>query len=190
MVKVGRIRLAYIFISGLSVVLAYCFYGKVLPDAAPKAFDTFSYIGTVATLIGLLITVSEVWHSVSVSKSIQKQAEELVNRLKRVETASGISDCVSILDDVTRSYSGNSYLNALVYFQYFRKICVKLLPQSDTVTQGSLGRIEQLLSSAVSATARTPVPQKIKNDVTDMLMALKTSIENLNPAKGTAHDSH
>lgn len=178
----------------LSVIIALCayyFYDKIFDYTVKtdrSGFNNFSYVGTVATLIGLIITVFEVIHNTYISKSIQAEAKSLLQKVKLIENASSISDCLAAIDDVSSSIAHEDYSSALKSFRFFRKICVKVIPNFDDFKEkqlGDLGEIELVLTKAISGTklgSSLNKPQKTK--LMEKVLLVKQNIEKNNPARG------
>ncbi|EMK3356893.1 hypothetical protein V8063_004759 [Vibrio parahaemolyticus] len=181
-----NIRIVYTLISIGIAVSAYYFCGYFVPvgDAGPQGL--LSYIGTVASIIGLLIAVCEVIHSVNISKSIRETASDILDQAKKIEQASGTSDCISLLDDINHSLMSADYKSAYKSFQHFRKLCIKLKPELDEVDTGklnTLGTIEQELMVFTKGVSNSIPNAKIKK-TTDKILLLKQKIEEVNPAGG------
>ncbi|MEZ8158473.1 hypothetical protein ACED66_19710 [Vibrio splendidus] len=185
--KNHKVRLFYILISiGIST-LAYLYQGDFL-DANSSALDKFSYIGTIATLIGLVIAIFEVIHSVHISNSIKDEASAILNKVKSVENASTVSDCLAAIDEVNGNIASNDFRSALKSFQYFRKLTVKVLPDLDLNDGNSLGKLGELeleLSAATHTTAQAPLNKKQKHEMSKKVLIVKQNVERFNPARGT-----
>jgi hypothetical protein len=140
-------------------------------------------------VIGLLITVAEVIHSIQISKSIRDEAKVLVDRLKVIESASGISDCLAVIDDVSVFVSKEDYWSALKSFQFLRKICAKLIPDvwetNSTNTLSLLGDVEFMLHKATHTTVSAPLNKRQKTDLLEKILRLKQQIEDNNPARNS-----
>lgn len=185
--RVGFLRISYSIFTVGAAFAAYSFSHLFVNDRS-NALDTFSYIGTVATLIGLIITICEIIHNISVSKSIKAETFAVVDRVKRVENASTVSECLAALDDVNSAISSNNYVMALKIFQLFRKLCLKtgvvLESDPDENNIGILNSLEQKLMSATHSTDMTPLSPVQKSDLTKKTLVIKESIEKANPANG------
>lgn len=83
--------------------------------------NTISYVGTVATIIALLITISEVAQSVIVSKGIHRESKELLNRFKSIEVGKDLYDCVTSIDKINEHIRRREINLALKSFQHLRK---------------------------------------------------------------------
>lgn len=185
--KFSAIRVIYIIFS-LSIVFCSYKYSNTFINTSSKALDVLSYIGTVATIIGLIITICEVIHNVQVSKSIKIEAEVIFSRIKSIENASTISECLAALDDVNNAILSNDFKLALKVYQFFRKLCVKvgvsLTSDSDDKKIDLLGAMEQSIMSASHSSPSSPLTPAQKNKLTNQLLKIKKRIENANPANG------
>lgn len=176
-------RWAYTIISILILIGAYCFYNPIISNN--EHLNLFSYAGTVATIIGLLITVFEIIHAVNRTESIQKQSSALLERVTSIENASSISDCLSLIDETNKSIMQEDYKTALHNFQFFRKICVKIVPEFCNREDKLSSKVNQLELSLHKGTSSTTFTfnKKQKTEMMEHLLDIKTSLETLNPAK-------
>ncbi|MDK9740243.1 hypothetical protein KI655_23365 [Vibrio sp. D404a] len=185
--KFGIVRIGYSIISCILVYIAYEQSEHFL-DTTSKALDYLSYIGTVATLVGLLITVCEVIHSVNVSRSIKDEASVIFQRVKKVENASTISECLSALDDLNSAIGTDDYKSALKIFQFFRKLSAKtglLIGESSQEGKlGTVGDLELEIMAATHSTEEAPLTKAQKKSMTKKVLIIKQQIEDSNPAKG------
>lgn len=182
------VRIAYIFLSIVGVWLSYRYYGEISGEIS--TYTKFSYIGTVATLIALLIAVAEIMHNLYVSKSIQEEAATLLNRVKTIENASSISDCLAAIDDVSVNVSHEDYKLALKSFHFFRKVCVKVIPHfgdSDDDNLNPLGELELILIKATHTSPSAPFSKKQKTDLMKQVLFIKQRVEKMNPARGDSN---
>lgn len=172
------LRKGYAFISLAASGAAYYFRELFLLESS-NPLTLLSYIGTIASLIGLFIAVCEVIHGVNVSKSIRDTASDLLEQARKIEQASGTSDCVSLLDDINHSLMSGDYKSSYKSFQHFRKLCIKLKPELDEVDTGklnALGTIEQELMSFAKGSPNSIPNARIKK-TTDKILLLKQKIE-------------
>ncbi|EIY6182707.1 hypothetical protein MND25_004686 [Vibrio parahaemolyticus] len=180
------IRIIYLLISLFITFVAYYFHDVFLSSESSN-LDYFSYIGTVATLIGLLVAIFEVFHSIHLAKSIQEEASTILTRVKSVENASTISDCISAIDDVNSHIAQNDFKLAVKSFQYFRKLSVKTVPGFASVSANelsSLSKLELSLSAATHSTAASPLNKGQKQELAKEVLLIKQKLEDYNPARG------
>lgn len=181
------IRIGYIIISIGLISLAISFYDDIIGN--PAKFNQFSYIGTVATLVGLIVTIFEVIHNAYISKSIQKEASLLLNKVQLIENASSISDCLAAIDDVSHSLNNEDYKEALKSFLFFRRICVKAIPDFDENIKdnsnplNTLGNIEFVLRKATHTNINARLSKPQKTDLMKNILQIKQEIEQRNPAR-------
>ncbi len=184
------IRIAYAISCAFFICASWYFHDDIIRPQ--KNLDNFSYVGTVGTLIALLIAVCEVVHSLKVSQSIQREARALLFHVKSVENASSFSDCLSALDDVTANINVEDYKSALKSFLFFRKVCVKVVPgygadENGGVALNDLGQVELTLHKAHHTSASAPFSKRQKTDLINKVLLIKQDIEMLNPAKGEVY---
>ncbi|WP_252179448.1 hypothetical protein [Endozoicomonas sp. 4G] len=187
MFKDNIVRILYIVVSIILVVVAYKYEKTIISDE--NNFARFSYFGTVITAIGFIVAVCEVMHSVHISKSIQATAMSLLEKVKLVESASTISDCLAAIDETNNNVSHEDYRTALCSFQYFRKLCVKVLPNQANDIKDSENRISELINEvemgllkAKKTTPDAPLTKRQKTDLMKKILDIKVEVENLNPA--------
>ncbi|EGR2435312.1 TPA: hypothetical protein KD862_003519 [Vibrio cholerae] len=183
----GKVRVAY---SLVSFAIAYASYEcyEIFLDSNSKNLDYLSYIGTVATVIALLITICEVIHNVNVSRSIKKEATVIFERVKKVENASTISECLSALDDLNSAIGTNDFKSALKIFQFFRKLSAKtglnIGEFGEDKKLGTVGDLEYEIMSATHSSNEAPLTPAQKKNMTKKVLIIKQQIEESNPAKG------
>ncbi|UGA37644.1 hypothetical protein JOS77_27345 [Chromobacterium haemolyticum] len=115
------------FGSAAGVAIAVGFRGSIV--SLQDNLNLFSYWGTVATLVALLLAIAEIAYSIQATKSLQKQTAEALKAMQRVEDASTISDCISAIDTTTYAVNTERYDAALGAYQHFRKLCVRTIPR-------------------------------------------------------------
>ena len=183
----NQIRKTYVIISFCFVAAAWYLHDLVLKNI--ELNTTFSYIGVIATIIGLYIAIAEIIHNASISKTIEQQSNELLTKVKTIETASNISDCLSLIDALNLSLARDDYKGALAEFQCFRKISVKVLPNLSDKAENLnlLGELEQGLLRIYNATKSAPINKAQKTQLLKKVLLLKQQIEYQNPARGKQH---
>ena len=187
MIKDNFIRILYIIVSLALGIIAYKYESSILGDQSH--FARFSYFGTVVTLIGFIVAICEIMHSVHVSKSIQSTALSLLEKVKLVESASTISDCLAAIDETNNNVSHEDYRTALCSFQYFRKLCVKVIPNQvkgqivpSSRLSDLINDVEMGLLKAKKTTAEAPLTKRQKTDLMKKILDIKVEVENSNPA--------
>lgn len=170
----------------LLIIVAYSGYERVL--ALRRNFDIFSYAGTVATLVGLIIAVCEVLNGVRVSKSIQHEARSVLTHANRVDAAAGIGHCVSALNEVISYVNQNDYRFAWRCFVFFRKTYVRIFPKAsgDGNPDGLnvLGQIEEVFAYALNRGVPGYLSRVQKTELVKKLLQVKQEIEASHPAGG------
>lgn len=179
------IRILYI-VTCLAIALTSVYYFAEITNTQ-TTLNQISYIGTIATFIGLIIAVCEILHSLKVSNSIQDESNKLLLSFKNIENASSISYCLSMIDDVMSYFEVADYEGALRNFQFFRRMFVKLAAdleinlvhskQNGTDKSGLLGEIEELFSAGTHTTEDSPLSNAQKNKIRKSLLHIKHKIE-------------
>jgi len=188
-IKYNKLRIFYAIASIIILYVAYKYNDAIVKDTAN--FNEFSYVGGVATLVALMITIFEVVHNIRISKSIQDEARKIIDHTKQIEGASFISECLSTLDEVNDHLSGERYLISLKCFQHFRRTyvrvsCVDAIKQNMTDT---LKDVELALHQATHTNTQAPLPKGKRKQIQENIMSIKMALENINPANRGAHVS-
>ena len=181
-----KMRFVYLGISVIIIFLSYKYHNYILDNNENNLL--FSYLGTVATLLALLITVCEIMISINRSKSIQKETLAVLKQVQQVDNASSFSDCLSVIDAVSQNLLEEKFDSALTNFQHFRKICVKVIPEvnlskHENYKLSQLSEIEYNLLKSTKTSPNSPLDKMQKNTMIKDILKLKQHIENLNPAR-------
>jgi len=185
------IRFIFISISILIIYLSYIFFQDIVLNNSYS--QKFSYIGTIATGVALLLAIMEILNSIRVTKTIQQKTLKALEDVKKIENASSYSDCLSALDSVTSDLNEEKYESAKINFQNLRKILVKVVPESDAlifsendISKGyadTFNDIEYKLMKAMKTTLSSPLSTRQKNNLIKSLLVVKSHVESINPAK-------
>ncbi len=140
---------------GYCICIIVSFIGYYIQDwvlgETPKPFDVFSYIGTFATLIGLIITMCEVFRSMTLSQELKEKIDEITD----LDIERKLSFLQSTLDHVISSVENEKYTEGLIYFRILNKIFIDF-----SITDDKLTEAELQLSTAYKAQNRFSKPQK------------------------------
>lgn len=167
--KKFTIRLTYLVISFIIAVIAWYFHDTVLPSNY-KALDLISYVGTVVTLIGFIITGGEIFNSMSISQAVGEEVKKVSNYLADLNSTQLISDLSNTLDTVIQLTNNEEYNQASIYFQIFRRNFAKIeLPNDD------IKAIESKLLTASRGDSRFSKAQK--NELKELLLQVKPIVE-------------
>lgn len=188
--KDNWIRLAYVIVSVLIAIAASHYKDDVLTST--NSLNEFSYIGTVATVIGLIIAASEVVHSLRVSITIRNEANKIFSAAKALDGASSISECLSSLDEVSRLISSEDYEFSLRCFQHFRRTYARV-PGSGTeivAIDEQLNDIELGLHQAVHTRPQAPLEKRKRIALSKGILSIKENLEKINPIRGSVYASN
>ncbi|MBL8261354.1 MAG: hypothetical protein JNM58_02930 [Xanthomonadaceae bacterium] len=188
--KDNWIRFAYVFVSVAVAIAASRYKSDVL--ASTDSLNEFSYVGTVATVIGLIIAASEVVHSLRVSIAIRKEANKLFSAAKALDGASSISECLSSLDEVGRLISSEDYEFSLRCFQHFRRTYARVPGNGAEIVaiDTQLNDIELGLHQAVHTRPQAPLEKKKRIALSKGILSIKESLEKINPVRGSVYASN
>ncbi len=178
-------RILYTVISVVLIFAGYILHKTILTDSA--TLNLFSYIGTLATLIALLVTICETIISIKKTESVQQEVKNVLEKINTIEKTSSISDCLTLIDETNKFVMSEDYDRALQSFQFFRKICTKtsleLKENSENEKPNTINNLEHTLQKATATTTRAGLNKKQKTDILNALLDIKTTLESNNPAK-------
>ena len=171
------------------LLLALASWKSSILIADQSALNALSYWGTVATVLALLLAISELIYSMQTSKALQEQTLLVLRDVKRVENASTLSECIAELDNITREVSSERYDAALAGFQHFRRLLIRAIASAKLhpTSIGSLnemGSLELTLIKATRGTASAGLSKPQKHELLTRLLVLKQIVEAQNPAIG------
>lgn len=181
-VKDNSIRLVYVIICVLITLGLAISYSSIIGDV--NRYNTYSYIGTALTIIGLIVAIFEVVHSLIVTREIRTQAEVRLNNFKRNQGIAQINECIDTINFVNDSIISDDYFMALKYFQFFRKFYRKLYINYKPhnlkldITDPRFDNIECSLLSAGKASQQNPLSKSQKKSILEETLQLKALIEN------------
>ncbi|ANH69577.1 hypothetical protein [Mitsuaria sp. 7] len=187
LLKENWIRLAYGAASVGIVWAAYHFRVEVLSDK--DTFDRFSYIGGVATFIGLLITVSEVLQAISISKGIRAEARALLAEAQKVDRAALFSECLLMIDRINDDVIDKRFATALQGLQQVRRSFLRAATPSTSpeALSGKLAEVEELLQESVRAAATASRYKRGSVEIQQALLAAKEILEQLISGRTANH---
>jgi len=187
LLKENWIRLAYGAASVGIVWAAYHFRIEVLSDK--DTFDRFSYIGGVATFIGLLITVCEVLQAISISKGIRAEARALLAEARKVDRATLFSECLLMIDRINDDVIDRRFGTALQGLQQVRRSFLRAATPSTSpeALSGKLAEVEELLQESVRAAAAASRSKRGSVDIQQALLAAKEILEQLISGRTANH---
>jgi hypothetical protein len=190
LLKENWIRLAYGAASMGIVWAAYHFRVEVLSDK--DSFDRFSYIGGVATFIGLLITVSEVLQAISISKGIRAEARALLAEARKIDRAALLSECLLLIDRINDDLIDNRRSTALQCVQQTRRSFLRAVPpspESDELCAG-LVALEAHLQDAIRSNDRNDhLSKRVLTDIQERSLDVKQALEKLISGRSKPHVS-
>lgn len=177
------IRMACAVVCSVLIILAYSGYEHVL--ALRRNFDIFSYAGTVATLVGLVIAICEVINGLKVSKSIQHEARSVLSQANLIDAAAGASQCISALNDVLSYLNQDDYRFAWRCFVFFRETYLRIFSgvSGDDNVDGlnTFGQIEEVFAYALNRGVPGYLSNGQKSELVKKLLQVKQDIEFSNP---------
>lgn len=190
LLKENWIRIAYGAISVCIAWAAYHFRLEVLSDK--DTFDRFSYVGGVATFIGLLITVSEVLIAISISKGIRAEARALLTQARKVDRAALLSECLLLLDRINDDLTDNRQATALQCIQQTRRSFLRAMPSGPEAEalSADLVALEAVLQEAIRTNERdTHFTRRVRAGIQTRALDVKQALEQLISGRKASHVS-
>jgi hypothetical protein len=178
------IRFVYCLIS-IAIVWTALLQQEIVVGS-PASLNNFSYIGTVITIVALIISISEVLHSVRYSRSISAEASRVLKDAKAVEAASAVSECLATLNEAAGYVDTENYPLALKCYQHFRILIAKIpgTGQAFDRIDNILGETEIAIRKGIFATANAPLEKPFRVLIHHNLENIKVNLEKVNPARG------
>jgi hypothetical protein len=178
------IRFVYCLIS-IAIVWAALLQQEIVVGS-PTTLNNFSYIGTVITIVALIISISEVLHSVRYSRSINAEANRILKDAKAVEGAPAVSECIATLNEAAGYVDTENYSLALKCYQHFRILFAKIpgTGQEFERIDNILGETEITIRKGVFASASAPLEKPTRFLIHHNLENIKENLEKVNPARG------
>lgn len=154
-----------------------------------ESLNNISYWGTIATIVGLIIAILEVLHSIRVTKGIQAQAQIILLQSKKLDSASFISESLSALDETNHHVSTEDYSLSLKCFQYFRKCYARIHDKREFNSDiGQLIKSTELsLQKATHTSVAAPLNKRAKTTIQKDILDIKTQLEESNLSRSTEH---
>jgi hypothetical protein len=173
------LRITYSMILIISSYIAYCYSADITSDNI--RLNKFSYIGTVATIIALLIAIFEIAQSIHASKSIQKQAKEYLSRAESLDHASFSTECLGNLDEANSYINSENYNTSLKCFQHFRKTFSRFSYVFENIDElnKKIGEIELSLHTATQTTVSAPLTKISRSNIQKDIISIKNILEEI-----------
>ena len=118
----SKSRTASWLISFILLLIAFYLPNEIEDLVLNSPLDMISYWGTIATIVGLVITVFEVLHNVQITTKAQTEIKEEISKIRNIRDASIISDSISILRSMLIEIDGKNYQMARKSFDFYRII--------------------------------------------------------------------
>lgn len=177
-IKKNWIRVTYFIVSIAVAILGYIFNDLVLSKTATP-LDKFSYIGTIATHIGLLIAVSEIFHSIKVSQELKSETSKLLQKIRNFDYAALTIQCQHCLDDASQLISTENYSLALKAFQYFRITYSKFsleIQERDTINS-ILKETESTIHIGLHSSTASPLSSRQRKLLVNNILTIKDVLQ-------------
>ncbi|TPG87383.1 hypothetical protein EAH72_07670 [Pseudomonas caspiana] len=184
LLKSHWIRFVYCFIS--TVIVWAALLKQEIVVGSPTTLNNFSYVGTVITIVALIISISEVLHSVRYSRSISAEAKKVLKEAKAVEGASAVSECLATLNETAGYMDTENYQLALKCYQHFRILFAKIpgTGQEFERIDNILGETETAVRKGIFTSASAPLEKTTRILIHHNLENIKENLEKVNPARG------
>ncbi len=184
LLKSHWIRFVYCLIS-IAIVWTALLQQEIVVGS-PTSLNNFSYVGTVITIVALIISISEVLHSVRYSRSISAEANRVLKDAKAVEGASAVSECLATLNETAGYVDTENYQLALKCYQHFRILFAKIpgTGQEFERIDNILGETENAIRKGIFTSASARLEKSTRIFIHHNLENIKENLEKVNPARG------
>jgi hypothetical protein len=174
----NKIRVLYTAI--FVVIMVFAWFGRSFILNDMSRFNLLGYMGTVVTILGLIITFLEVMHGVVVSKSLHKQASEMLGNFKDKEFELLMSELVTVLDYLIADVDNKSFTVALRQLSSFYRIhkrvksnYIEYYGGDDSDVIDKINNIEKNISALRYTKQSAMIPNKVMIDLNDGLIDAK-----------------
>jgi len=183
-----RYRGTWIVVSLIALVCSFRSSSNILP-AEPKPFDMFSYWGTVATLIALLITVLEIIQNAKISRTITQSINEKVETISKINKTALLAEASAIIDQIVDNVEEDKYSESALLIRELQKkllysqselLSVEVTCEREKIT---IPILERKIIAYKSSSSAARVTKSQKCIVKDALILLKQIIHNNNPGR-------
>lgn len=176
--KDNWIRLIYSIVFVVLMIVAWLLRNWVVVDTS--RFNMLSYFGTVITILGLMITLFEVIHSVLAAKSLQKQAKDILNGFKDREFSLLMNELITSLEYVIADVDNKQYTVALRQLYSFHRTFTRaktsykdFYGENQKNIDDKINSIEKAISSLKFSKPSTPVTNKVMIALSDDMIEVK-----------------
>jgi hypothetical protein len=177
--KDNAIRIIYTIVFFVVMVLAWFFRDYFLYET--RRFNLISYIGTVVTMLGIIITFSEVIHSVMISRSLQKQAQDILGGFKVKEFDVLINELITGLEYIISDIDNKQFTIALRQIYSFNRTFKRIntsyhdfYGENELNIHDKINKIEVDISALKYAGPSITIPNKTWIDLNNDIMEVKS----------------
>ncbi|HCM2992087.1 TPA: hypothetical protein N3F15_000914 [Klebsiella aerogenes] len=180
--KDNKIRFFYSFAFIITVIVTWCVRDYFLSDT--DKFNLLSYVGTVFTILGLMITFLEILHGLLVTKSLQKQARELLDNFKDKEYGYLSTELITMLEYINTDINDEQYSVALRQLYSFTRTFERsrtnyMGKKSDDFDyDGNIKKIEISINNLKNIGPGVRIPNRTRNDLIRSIVEVKHAIMN------------
>lgn len=180
--KDNKIRFFYSFVFIVTVAVSWYFRDYVLLNNAK--FNLLSYVGTVFTILGLMITFLEILHGLLVTKSLQRQAREVLDNFKDKEFGYLSAELITMLEYINIDINDEQYSVALRQLHSFTRTFERskinyIEKETDGFDyDGNIKNIEIAINNLKNMDPSVRIPNRLRNNLIKSIIEVKHAIMN------------
>lgn len=146
--------------------------------------DTFAYYASVVTIIALLISIFEIFNSISISKSLKEISELKLNEFKNEAGSVLAHECINLFENTIDSVTADDYPQCYLHFKMAKKIHSNIYSRYPTNgLDDKKSKLVMGLEKRITALRNAPVnagPNNLqKTSLLKDLISVKQEIESL-----------
>ncbi|QMF93110.1 hypothetical protein HVY71_14035 [Citrobacter freundii] len=182
--KWSRQRITYCIASFVIMVVAFFYRDFILGES--NYFNYFSYVASLLTIIATLITIGEILHGNSISKSIYQITKGKIDSFKKQSMAELKLECINYYTSIIDNIDEENYQVAYLTFKHAKKIDDHLYNHhADKNCDGyeshpdSMFKLERKIFSLRNATQGKGLNPSQRVELTNDLFKMKESLNKL-----------
>lgn len=187
----NKLRVLYIIISSLLLWISTINIEIIMNSN--YNFTLFSYYASVATIIALLITIMEVIHNITISKSIKDKSLFTLNKFKGTTGLSLSHECIFYYNQSLDNLSSKKYALLVTNFTIALKLHLNIANNFMSIIDKKefdnelikLNELERKINATRNITPKCPLGNSQMQDISESLLYAKQLIESKYTYKNT-----
>jgi hypothetical protein len=138
-------RFFYIIVCIIITCLLFYYRDVFLAPNNQINLNIFSYIGTIATLIGLIITIFEIINTSQRQEKIQNEIKKAIDEKEDYFNLHISKELFFLIDDIGKTFNDEKYKESLSLLLVFRRILLNINLESQEDLNQHLDNAEKIL---------------------------------------------